>query len=89
MEQILRRQRQGTLNRVALIDDAGVFVAQETAGGPLTAGAVQRIGHADHWYIGSPLCSAQDMKPGCHMELYFSQDRLLRIVWTYFGPTDL
>jgi hypothetical protein len=90
MEQILLRQRQGTLNRVALIDDLGVLVAQERVGGPLTADAVQRIGHADHWYIGSPVCSGQVMKPGCHIELYFSQERLLRIVYvTYFGPTDL
>jgi hypothetical protein len=58
MEQILLRQRQGTLDRVALIDDLGVLVAQEAAGGPLTVEAVQRIGHADHWYIGTPVCSA-------------------------------
>jgi hypothetical protein len=90
MEQILLRQRQGTLNRVALIDDLGVLVAQERVGGPLTGEAVQRIGHADHWYIGSPVCSVHAMQHGCHLELYFSQDRLLRIVYvTYFGPTDL
>ena len=90
MEQILLRQRQGTLDRVALIDDLGVLVAQEAAGGSLTVGAVQRIGHADHWYIGTPVCSVQVTKPGCHMELYFSQDKLRRIVYViYFGPTDL
>ena len=39
MEQILLCQRQGTLDRVALIDDLGVLVAQEAAGGSLTVGA--------------------------------------------------
>ena len=87
MEQILLRQRQGALDSVALIDDAGVLVAQEWAGGPPTAEAVQRTGHADHWHMGSPGCSAHGMKPVCSMELYFSRDKLLRIVYvSYFGP---
>ena len=90
MEQILVRQRQGALDSVVLMEDAGMLVAQERAGGPLTTDAVQRIGHANHWYIGSPVCSVQIMKPSCHLELYFSKDRLLRIVHvSYFGPTDL
>jgi len=90
LEQILVRQRQCALDSVVLIDDAGVLVAQERAGGPLTADAVQRIGHADHWHMRSPVCGAHAMKAFCSMELYFSQDRLLRIVYvSYFGPTDL
>lgn len=90
MEQILLRQRQGALDCVVLIDNLGVLVAQGSAGSPLTADAVQRIGHADHWHMGSTGCSAHGMKPVCSMELYFSRDRLLRIVdVSYFGPTDL
>ena len=90
MEQILVRQRQGALDSVVLMEDAGMLVAQERVGGPLIVDAVQRIGHANHWYIGSPVCSVQIMKPSCHLELYFSKDRLLRIVHvSYFGPTDL
>jgi hypothetical protein len=80
MEQIQLRQRQGALDSVAFIDDLGVLVAQERAGGSLTADAVQRIGHADHWYLVSLARSVQLMKPGRHMELYFSQHRQLRIV---------
>jgi hypothetical protein len=91
MEQILVRQGQGALDSVALIDDAGVLVAQERVGGPLTADALQRIGHADHWSIDLPVCVLHVMKlSGCHVELYFSRDRLIRIVYvSYFGPTDL
>jgi hypothetical protein len=87
MEQILRRQRQGGLDSVALIDDAGVLVLQERAAATLTADAVQRIRGADHWSMGSPGCGAHDKNAICSMELYFSQDRLLRIVYvSYFGP---
>jgi hypothetical protein len=90
MEQILLRQRQRALDSVALIDDAGVLVAQERAGSPLTADAVQRIGHADHWHMRSPVCGPHAMKAFCSIELYFSQGRLIRIVYeSYFGPTDL
>jgi hypothetical protein len=91
MGQILVRQRLGALDSVVLIEDAGMLVAQERAGGPLRADAVQRIGHADHWYIDSPMCVSHVMKPsGCHMDLCFSQGRLLRIIFvSYFGPTDL
>jgi hypothetical protein len=86
MEQILMRQRQRALDSVALIDDGGVLVAQESVGGPLTD-AVRRIGHADHWHMGSRACSAHVMKPVCSMELYFSQDRLTPIVYeSYYGP---
>lgn len=91
MEQIIVRQRQGVLDSVVFVDDLGVLAAQDSDGGPLTAEAVQRIGQADHWYIDSPVCISPVMKPsGCHMELYFSRGRLLRIVFvSYFGPTDL
>jgi hypothetical protein len=90
MEQILLRQRQGALDSGVLIDDAGMIVVQERAGSPLTAVAVQPIERADHWHMRSPVCHSHVMKPICTMELYFSQDRLLRIVYvTYFGPTDL
>jgi hypothetical protein len=47
MEQILLRRRQGALDSVVLIDDAGVLVTQESAGGPLKADAVQL-----HWACG-------------------------------------
>jgi hypothetical protein len=87
MEQIPLRQRQGALDSVVLIDNAGMLVAQEQAGGPLTAEAVQRIGHADHWHLRAPVCVAHTMKAFCSMELYFSHDRLIRIVYeSYFGP---
>ena len=90
MEQIVLRQWQGAPDCVVLFDNLGVPVAQGSAGSPLTADAVQRIGHADHWYLGLPVCGSHVMKPGCHMELYFSQDRLIRIVYEmYYGPTDL
>lgn len=89
MEQILARQREGALDSVAFIDDTRVLSAQERAGGPLTAEAAERIRRADHWHMYSP-CRAHVMKPICSMDLYFSDDRLLRIVYeTYFGPTDL
>jgi hypothetical protein len=87
LEQIFVRQRQGALDSVLLIEDAGMLVAQERAGGPLTADAVQRIGHADHWHMRSPVCGAHAMEAFCSMELYFSHDRLVRIVYeSYFGP---
>jgi hypothetical protein len=90
MEQILLRQMQGALDSVVLIDDAGVLVAQERVGSPLTAEARQRITRADHWSIRSRQCSDRVMKPICTIKLEFSNDRLLRIVHeTYFGPTDL
>jgi hypothetical protein len=90
MDQILLRQKQGALDTVVLIDDAGVLVAQEHAGSPLTTDASQRITHADHWSIRSRQCGDHMMKPICTIKLEFSNDRLLRIVHeTYFGPTDL
>jgi hypothetical protein len=90
LEQILVRQRQGALDSVVLIEDVGMLVAQEYSGGPLRAEAVQRIGNADHWHMRAPLCVAHAAKAFCSMELYFSQDRLNRIVYeSYFGPTDL
>jgi hypothetical protein len=87
MEQILLRQRQRALDSVALIDAVGVLVTQERAGAPLTAEVAERMEHADHWHMRSPRCGAQDMNLAFSIELYFSQDRLLRIVYvSYFGP---
>ena len=91
MEQILVRQKQGALDSVVFVDETGVLVAQDWAGSPLTAEAVQRVGRADHWHMRASVCVAHVTKPsGCHVELHFSRDRLRRIVYvTYFGPTDL
>jgi hypothetical protein len=44
---------------------------------------------ADRWILDAPECPAF-LHPVCTVDLYFSNDRLIRIVReTYYGPTDL
>jgi hypothetical protein len=87
VQQIFAGQKQGALDRIVFMEDAGMLDAQENPGSPLTGNAVQRMGHADHWHLAFPGCRADGTRPICSIELYFSQDRLVRIVHErYFGP---